>query len=109
MYYKPTDFCSCPFVDSIYLLGGFSNYITNSCLAFNTTKKTWKIISRMNESRYNASCAVFEGIIFVSGGHNDNGRKLNTAEAYDHIDDSWTNMQSMNVERHSHKSVAIKN
>ena len=63
----------------------------------------------MNEARYKASCVVFEGKIVVSVGFNINNWTLNTVEAYDHIDDSWANMQNMIVRRDCHNSVAIKN
>ena len=80
---------------------------------FNTINKTWKKFARMNEFRDNASCVVFEGRIVVSGGFNNiDGRLktvLNTVEAYDHVDDSLTNMPNMIERRSSHKSVAIKN
>ena len=50
-----------------------------------------------NVDRENASCAVFEGRIVVTGGYNDNEGLLNTVEAYDHIDYSWKNMPNMRV------------
>ena len=59
-------------------------------------------------ARRHASCAVFEGRIVVSGGYNYIDGNLNTVEAYDHIDDSWTKMPNMIERRSSHKSVAIK-
>ena len=76
---------------------------------FNTTNKAWTEVSRMNEAIHNASCVVFEGRIVFSGGYNINNGEINTVEAYDHIDDSWTNMPNMIAERCWHKSVAIKN
>ena len=63
----------------------------------------------MKVARQNASCSVFEGRIVVTGGYNNNYGLFNTVEAYDHIDDSWTKMPNMNIRRHSHKSVAIRN
>ena len=109
LYDERSSFCSCSFIDSLYVLGGSLNGITNSCLVFNTTKKVWKETSKMNKARCYASCVVFEGRIVVSGGYNDNDRTLNTVEAYDHIDNSWTNMPNMIKRRERHKLVSIKN
>ena len=105
------NFCGCSFIDSIFVLGGLlvKEKDTNSCLVFNTINKKWKQISKMKVARKYASCTVFEGRIVVSGGHNWSNGKLKTVEAYDHVDDSWTNMPSMIEERRYHKSVAIKN
>ena len=89
------NFCACSFTDSIYVFGGFLSGSTNSCLVFNTTNKAWTQIAKMNEGRHNASCVVFEGRIFVTGGLNENGRNLDTVEAYDHIDNSWINMPKL--------------
>ena len=61
----------------------------------------------MHQARKFASCTVFEGRVFVSGGFNN--IQLNNVEAYDHIDDSWSNMPNMIERRHHHRSVAIKN
>ena len=63
----------------------------------------------MKQRRSDASCAVFEGRIVVTGGCNRNNGILNTVEAYDHIDDSWSKMPNMVESSKSHKSVAIKN
>ena len=88
-------------------MGGLLEDGTSSCLVLNTTNKTWKEVSEMNDARCDASCVVFEGRIVVSGGFI--GLNLNTVEAYDHIVDSWTKMPNMIVRRSSHKSVAFKN
>ena len=110
MYDDRNCFCSCSFIDSIYVLGGLLEDETSSCYFFNTINKAWKEITSMKVARQFPSCAVFEGKIVVSGGYNNiNDGDLNTVEAYDHIDDSWTNMPSMIEERSSHKSLAIEN
>ena len=92
-----------------YVLGGLLKNCTNSCLVFNTKNETWTQVARMNGNRINASCVVYEGRIVVTRGYNAIDGVLNTVEAYDHIDDSWTFMPRMIEERYSHKSVAIKN
>ena len=101
-------FCACSFMGNAYILGGNYNWVTlNSCLKINPADCSWKEVAKMNISRSNASCTVFEGKIVVSGG--DNNGLLNTVEAYDHIANEWTNMLNMVEERCDHKSVAVKN
>ena len=74
---------------------------------FNPADCSWKEVAEMNESRYNASCTVFEGRIVVSGGDNF-GQILNTVEAYDHVANEWTSMPNMIKERSSHKFISEK-
>ena len=112
MYDNREGFCACSFIDSIYVIGGYFDdtmTTTNFCLMCNITNKTWTQVARMNEARCDASCVVFEGRIVVTGGFNINNIKLNTVEAYDHIDDSWTNMPNMVERRQCHKSIALRN
>ena len=99
MYDYRVSFSACSFIKGIYVFGGFLGYQTSSCLVFDTKNETWTQIARMNQIRCDASCVVFEGRIVVSGGCNENEEELNTVEAYDHIDNSWTNMQNMIVRR----------
>ena len=100
-------FCTCSFMDNVYIIGGISN---DSCFEFNTKDRTWKEVASMIETRWVASCAVFGGRIVVSGGNTQVGNLgSNTVEAYDHIADKWSYMPNMIERRSCHKSVAIKN
>ena len=77
---------------------------------------TWKRKSETREKREGppASC-VFEKKIIVSGGvqnldfGEENHQILNTVEAYDPIDNTWTEFPKMNYSRCSHMSVVINN
>ena len=109
MYEDRVFYCACSFVDSIYVIGGYLNGFTNSCLEFNTKNNSWRETASTNVARINSSCAVFEERIVVSGGHLHNEGRLNIVEAYDHIDDSWKYMPNMLERRNCHKSIAIKN
>ena len=81
----------------------------SSCVKFDTKSKIWKEVHRMNEARSLSACAVYEGKLVVSGGCNNNGRSLNTVEAYDHVADEWSYFPNMINRRGKHNSVAIKN
>ena len=82
MYDEREYYCACSYMDHVYIIGGCLTYRINSCIKFDTINQTWRAISRMNERRHCAACAVFEGNIVVSGGYNEN-----TVEVYDHVDD----------------------
>ena len=104
---KRIGYSVCSFIGSAYVLGGFiRTFAINSCLKLDRTR--WTKVAGMNEPRKDASCAVFEGKIVVTGGLNANG-PLKTAEAYDHVADIWTHMPSMIKMRYHHKSFAVKN
>ena len=102
-------FCAVSFMGNVYFMGGLLNGPTYSCIKFDTINLTWTEISRMNETRCRAACAVFEGRVVVSGGINCVYGSLNTVEAYDHVADSWSHMPNMIESRDYHKSVAVKN
>ena len=109
MYDCREKFCACSFMGSVYIVGGYLEGSTSSCVQFDTKYQSWKTISRINQARFNASCAVFEGKVVVSGGYNDDHTRLNSVEAYDHVDDSWSCIPNMIETRFVHKSVAIRN
>ena len=80
MYDCRAGFCTYPFIDSVYALGGFTMQMTNHCMKFNTASRRWSEISRAVEFRKEASSAVFEGRVVVCGGWGYAGL-LNTVEA----------------------------
>ena len=123
------DFCCyalCGFMDKIYLVGGYDgvDFERDTCIQFDTKDFSWKHKSKMQERRGDPASCVFEEKIIVSGGtqladddfvnfvnHYDyHGQQtLNTVEAYDPIDDTWTEFPTMNYSRCLHKSVVVKN
>ena len=104
-------FCTCAFIDKIYIFGGiYSNIFSlNSCssIALDTKNSKWSSIEKMNEERKMASCAVFEERIIVSGGRNRN-YPLNTVESYDVFTDTWKTMPYMIERRCGHSLVRVK-
>ena len=120
------NYAVCSFMDKIYLIGGYDkkHRELNSCIEFDTKYFSWKHKSEMQERRENPASCVLEEKIIVSGGtqkpdddfvdfvnfYDVEGKKtLNTVEAYDPIDDTWTEFPSMNYSRCRHKSVVVKN
>ena len=110
------NYAVCGFMDKIYLFGGYdyNEFELDTCIEFDTKDYSWKHKSRMMEIRENPAACIFEEKIIVSGGmqHDDNELgliALDTVEAYDPIDDTWTEFSTMNYSRSYHKSVAVKN
>ena len=114
MYDGRTGFCTCSFMDKIYIFGGYNKYSSlHSALQFDpnfTNYHKWTKIARMDQAREDAACAVFEGNIVVCGGNNDNNRdSLNTVESYDVIGNEWSPMPNMINGAAFHSLVVVKN
>ena len=103
-------YCSCAFMNKIFLIGGFIDGVrTSSCLQFDTSNNVLKIVSRINEARSNAACAVFDERIVVCGGSNENQSRLNAVESYDVLPNKWSIMPNMNSGKNGHSLVVVKN
>ena len=105
-------FCACAFMNNAYLIGGsvIQNYLfhdTNSCLKLSLKDRKWTEAGRLNARRPRAACAVFQGRIVAWGGL-ELYNVLDTADVYDHVTDSWSNMPSMNYSRFNHKLVSVR-
>ena len=99
MYDGRNDYCICSFMDKIYIIGGrYKRFNLDSALEFDpgcTNNNKWKELASMNRGRQYAACAVFEGIIVVSGGKDNLHNTLKTVEAYDVIGNEWSPMADM--------------
>ena len=104
-------FCTCAFIDKIYVFGGFCGayfLTTNSCLEFDRKEKSWKKVSEMNVARNSAACTVFQGNIVVAGGKDGYGNVLNTVQLYDVFADKWSPMSNMIDHNRHHSLVTVK-
>ena len=93
----------CSFKQNLYIIGGFDNdcqETLSSCLVYNIKSNQWSQTKDMNDYRYDAACAVFEGKIIVSGGEN-----LKSVEAYDYYENKWTHLPG----RFQHVLVSMSN
>ena len=110
----------CSYMQNIYVIGGevifegFSSpFTTASCMCFDIKSNKWTYTASMIESRYNASCAVFEGKVVVSGGrtkkYNDSVIKLKSDEAFCFHENKWTQLPDMLEERSGHGTVSMGN
>ena len=101
-------FCVCAYMDKVFVLGGYKNKTTSSCLQFNTTNYKWKKIARMNEGRSYSACAVFEGNVIVCGGLDNQYNKKRNVDSYDVMADKWSPMADMINRKSGHKLVVVK-
>ncbi|VDL93600.1 unnamed protein product [Schistocephalus solidus] len=81
--------------DNIYVCGGYGGAEGRGPLhldtveSFNTRLCQWTLVSSMNVPRCYVGACQLAGRIYVAAGYNGN-RLLNTVEAFDPIDNTWT-------------------
>ena len=108
------DYSACAFTDSIFVFGGVKKgdgnawNALNTCLQFGTTNKKWKLIPRMAEEREYSACCVFNGMIIVCGGINNDRDTINSVESYDVIAEMWSSMPEMVKSRRHHSLVVAR-
>ena len=118
------DFSTCGLLDSVYVIGGRTQTVRKgrkrqtlhkSCrqllkkrLKCGAERYGWNKIADMNEAREFAGCTVFLGRVVVCGGYSCMYERLNSAEMYDHVADTWSHMPRMNEVRACSELVAIK-
>ena len=96
--------CSVVAGNCLYLLGGKSP--TGHCKAyvatgegFDTVGNQWKRIADMQQERGDAFGMAFKGKIFVAGGQDRSGKKLDSCEVYSIATNEWQLIGSLNVPR----------
>ena len=112
MFDPLSEFCSCVFLNQIFIIGGVSRKsgLSHFCTRLDTKRKKWRKVAKMSEVRFKAGCSVFEGRIVVCGGaNNDNDYGLNTVEAFDHKANAWSSMPNMIGRRFDLDLVSVRN
>ena len=105
----------CVLMDKIYFIGGWNedlDYVNAECFALDINKYEWTStneIAKMKKPRSELACAVFQGRVIACGGIDDDRRKMNSVEAYDHGSNSWSYMPNMVERRHEHSLITLKN
>ena len=108
MYDNRNAYCVCTFMDKVFIFGGSINkYQTNSCLQFDSSDYTFKEVTKMNEARSKAACAVFAERIVVSGGFGTYHDRSKTVELYDVLPNKWSTMPNMNSGKYEHSLVVV--
>jgi N-acetylneuraminic acid mutarotase len=86
----------------IYVFGGksFDYKVLSSVERYDLTEEVWDttFVPDFNYPRYNASAVVFEGKIYLIGGQ-DGESTLRVVEAYDPVQNEWTEVHNMRRER----------
>ena len=97
-------YCACSFMKNLYVFN--CTYSGNSVnVKYDTIKRKWRYIAKINIGRSSAGCAVFKGKIVVSG----TGSEFKTVEAYDYYRNKWSRLPDMIEGRSSHGSVGLGN
>ena len=103
------DFCTCAFMDKVYVFGGdIESGILDSCLKFDTESYKFDEAAKMNEARSWGACVVYEERIVVSGGYDNTWKDTNTVESYNAIANTWTRMPNMIEAKSRHSLVVCK-
>ena len=98
-------YCACSFMKNLYVFN--CTYSGNSVnVKYDTIKRKWRYIAKMNIARRYADCAVFKGKIVVSGAEKKNSKIV---EAYDYYKNKWSRLPDMIEGRSSHGSVGLGN
>ena len=96
--------CSVVAGNCLYLLGGkeprdrFDAYAATA-EGFNTVENQWKRIADMQRERGDAFGMAFQGKIFVAGGQDRSGKKLDSCEVYSITTNEWQLIGSLSVPR----------
>lgn len=82
-------------------MGGYCG-LTRECLSsverYDPASSKWSMVANMNVRRSGACVNVYEGHIYVVGGH-DGPQVLKSVETYDPISNKWTLIAELNVAR----------
>jgi len=88
--------------DYIYVFGGksFNNKVLNNVERYDLIEGVWDttFVPDFNYPRYNATAVIFEGKIYLMGGH-DGESTLKVVEAYDPVQNQWTEVHNLRRER----------
>ena len=95
-------YCACSFMKNLYVFNGTHS---GNSVKYDTIKRKWRYIAKMNIGRSSAGCAVFKGKIVVSG----TGSEFKTVEAYDYYRNKWSRLPDMIQGRSCHGSVGLGN
>ena len=80
----------CSLDNRVYCIGGtYGPSGTKYCFRLNETESKWDRIANLQQGRFQAAVASFEGKIWVVGGC-DAWNPLRSVEIYDPSDNSWT-------------------
>ena len=111
MFDKREYFCTCAFMDKIFILGAFyekGNVVTSSCIYFDIRQDNFVEVSKMIHARMSAACVVFQGKIVISGGMENDNNELNSVESYDVFSNKWSLMPSTTNIYSYHSLVVVK-
>jgi hypothetical protein len=87
-------------LDSIYLIGGYTNGQLSKVLEYNLDSNSWTDKANLNEARDLHKLVLFEGRIWAIGGM-ASGEIAKTVESYDPSSDSWKVESPLQIKRNA--------
>jgi len=70
--------------------------------------RVWALLPDMRVPRYSLAAVVWEGLVYVLGGKDDDGRAQVIVEAFDYPAGSWFEIAAMSVARHALAAVSTE-
>ena len=80
----------------IYLLGGYYNQGLTNTYIYDSFNQSLQPKAKMNCDRENFGVSYLLEQIYVCGGNDEFGNKLNSCERYDYYSNTWTKIASLN-------------
>ena len=78
--------------------------VTNTCLATQPRKKTWRQLSPMPYKLFNAASAVFNDRLYIIGGIDDTNTITKNVLEYEPLTDRW----GISIKQKSEFTIALK-
>jgi kelch-like protein 17 (actinfilin)/kelch-like protein 20 len=91
-------------------MGGFDGQNRLSSVErYDPATNAWEAVAPMSTARRDLATAVFDGKLYVMGGHDGQRRLLSSVERYDPARNEWVSMASMalNIRTTSHCAVSM--
>ena len=81
----------------LYFIGGIP--ASTACKKFDTSEMKWENTAHLQEGRYDAFGAAYQGKIYVAGGKRHGDNHLKTCEMYNVMTNEWQFIASLNFPR----------
>jgi N-acetylneuraminic acid mutarotase len=72
-----------------------SHVASSDVYQFDTCLNSWSRLADLKVARFNFACAEVNGLVYVVGGHGEDGESLASAEVYDPEMGTWTFIESL--------------
>lgn len=95
-----SNFGMCAVGNTIYVVGGSTRNQCGSSSVYKwdvSSGEGWRTVAPLQRGRYHCAVAAFQGKVFVFGGRDNQGERLDAVEQFDPEVDRWTAMAPMSA------------